>query len=368
MKTRLNSIEILPDYGCNMNCIFCYNSSILKTLTKQKTDINYSDIYLDKTKELIDKMVKDFKTIIISICGGEIMADFWEDKYLEHLYEYLKSSYDYMKQKEKDGKLFIILNTNLVHKKTDRWLSLINKLEKFSHVTINTSFDLFGRFNTLEDINTFYDNINIYKKWVIDGVINMIRTTESMRILQNNVLKNDLEYRVKEVFKYLYDNFTNALSFDEFVCNSEKTAFLKCSNNYRFETNKFLIDNYPKLTLYTFIEKNQRVSHCATESDPALDPQCKCITQCTYNGIGDKFIPEIQNIKGDFTIKKPLITYHSLRKMDCINCKYYKICPIACPMSLMIMDKNKDDICYIKQTIEYLKTKKLPNYKILNTL
>lgn|SRR5574344_263414 len=352
-KNYMMTIE--PSYKCNMHCQFCYNSNLTKNLNESKTDIDFNKIFLNDVLDEISSTIpcKD-GIFIINLLGGEVLADFWSDEYINHLYDFLVEANNRCIIMQR--KLHVIFNTNLVHIKTNRWIELFMSLLKFADVKINTSYDIYGRFSTEEQLDIFKKNISLYKDYI--NVINVMKTKPMLRILIKHEYKSEFEKHIVDYFDELYLKFKSRLLIDDYVCNdiNIKNIF-QCSNSENYEINKYLLDNYKDLDLYNF--KKVIKSRCNFLPGLILDPQCKHLPDCIFASVSDEFIQGIKHI--DEPLKNKLIRIHTFaaNKLKCYSCKYYKICPSACPMSIATLDKTDDEECFIKKTIDYINKNKI---------
>lgn len=341
-------LTIEPSYRCNMNCDFCYNSSIIDNENITQT-IDFTKVFFSEVCKEIDKLNVDKKsTFVLNVLGGEVLADFWEPSYLDNFYTFAKNISDYCMKANRT--LVIIFNTNLVHEKTSRWLTLFSKLSEFSDVKINTSYDIYGRFKTKYQFETFKRNLTIYLKYI--KVINVVKTKELLRILVYRNYKNPLEEELCYYFDSMYDQFKDRLLIDEYVCNSEEYKYLQCTNHENFLINRYLVTNYKNLNLYNFsINKKNR---CSFTPGLILDPDCKRLPDCIFASVGDKFIKDIPKTAKNIQEKLTVIHNMAANKLGCYTCKYYGSCPSACPMSMATIHKEEYEECFIKQTLDYI--------------
>lgn len=341
-------LTIEPSLRCNMTCDFCYNSSIIPPCSKLKT-INFEKIFLAEVFKEIDNLPYAAKsTFNLNVLGGEVLADFWPDSYLADFLVFVKKIHE--RCIPVNRALVIIFNTNLVHKNTSRWLAMFSSISKFAKVVINTSYDIYGRFKTRHQFEIFKRNLIIYEQYI--GVINLIKTKEVLRIMVNKIYHSDLEKTIAEYFDLMYFKFGAKILIDEYVCSSEEGRALQCTNHENFLICKFFVSKYKTLNLYNF--KTGKKNRCSFTPGVILDPEGKRLPDCIFASVQDKFIKDMPSSAKTLQEKLTVIHNKAANNLQCYSCVYYKVCPSACPMSMVTLIKDPDEACFIKQTLDYI--------------
>lgn len=319
---------------CNLNCPFCY----LNGLEDRKNDykINY-DILVKRAKEQISTYPYD--DIELKLLGGELFGDDVPDESFEQYYNFVKEIYDYTVELNKH--LLVYFTTNLVHKNVDRVKKLLNKIDNLigCEVKLCSSFDFFNRFHTKEQLELFKMNIENYFNRICK--INVLADKNLYNMFINNINYDDEKVNY---FKYLYDNFFISLGNIVPINN-----IVGLNNEEKATIYKYFVDNFPKVypIMKLFYNGGEiRDMHCMpikNEIKSNGEVTLSCFFQNYY--------------KLKLNIDRDKLEMKAIQKRGCLKCEYYNMCVLPCLYGAYITDIPENEVCYLKQTIEYIRSK-----------
>lgn len=318
---------------CNLNCPFCYLNGLEDRKNEYK--INY-DVLLDKVKKQIEIYPYDY--LELKLLGGELFSDDVPNEIFNQYYDFIKNVYDYAKKFNK--KVCIYFTSNLVHENYQRVSLLLDKIDELvgSKVKLCSSFDFFNRFHTNKNFELFKKNIEYYSNRIVKINVLLDKNVYDMFINKINYNTDMVEY-----FNYLYKNFSlflgNIVPINSVALNNEEKA----------EIYKYFVDNYPNIypiNKLFFNDNEIQHMHC----DPNLN-------EIQYNGDIKLscFFNNYYHKKVD--VSRNELEMRAIVKRGCLKCEHYKMCIMPCLYGTYLSDIPKDEICYLKQTIEYIREK-----------
>lgn len=296
---------------CNLNCKFCYERTILKSgFNKTK------DYYISKCKESIIK--NNITCDVISMLGGELFYD--KDNNFQNVIDFCK----WLSPKK------LLLRTNLLFDFDTNPFFLFLKDSGINFI-INTSYDAENRFNSKEQEELFFSNLEKLYDLKKENIEIPIILTENIllgKVNMDNIMRlyNDsrfcLEFRldlngysdgVTKNFHTYYVNFIKKFPNSRNVKQFYDTDFHKIENRY-----------------------------------------CSCYQKKQLNLIYYKDFELNENnlCEGKLRTKD---TEEQLKKSyGCDSCKYFSKCIDICPEGLKLMRLFNDTKCYTKSLYEYL--------------
>ena len=320
---------------CNLNCPFCYLNGLEDRKNEYK--INY-DILVKRTKEQISTY--PYKDIELKLLGGELFSDDVPDELFTQYYNFVQEIYEYT-HNGLNKNLIVFFTSNLVHKNVKRVQELLHKIDELigCKVKMCSSFDFFNRFHTKEQYETYKENVENYFDRITKINVLVDKNLYNMIINKENYDEEKINY-----FKYLYDNFFiflgNVVPINNIVgLNNEEKAII-----YRY-----FVDNYPKaypISNLFYDGEEYRDMHCMpikNEIKSNGEVSLSCMFQNYY--------------KLKLDIDRDKLEMKAIQKRGCLKCKYYKMCVLPCMYGTYITDIPENEICYLKQTIEYIRSK-----------
>ena len=246
---------------CALGCDFCYQKNWNKQVIK-KTDFKL-EVFIDKLVDFLNKY--NTYDIKLDFLGGEL----FEDNLFTEVFPIIQKKLLDLKLNYTE----VVINSNLIIKDIFPLLETINTSNGFI-TNIFVSYDFYGRFKTVEQIDLFLKNF----KSLVDSTknieinINTVCTKPGINVFLNP--QTELEkYTVdvfEEIYKYCLDKDTVGYVVDKnnlYIPTSLENDFLEIwSPSYKEYISyvKFLIKNYPHKNVIreSFENKNKYVSFC----------------------------------------------------------------------------------------------------------
>lgn len=281
--------EFLLWDNCNNNCKFCHQKQ------------NYHKLVDDQKRRSIEKIIeflnseKFIKGSHVLLVGGEIFDSPTIFTDMNNLISFIINK---MKTNEID---LLYINTNLIYKKLDSVLFLLNSIKEnnlFSRLKFTTSFDLEGRF-TPKTKELMLHNL----KYIMDNY-------PDCRIVVNMMLANELctqilnkEFSVKEFCDY-YKVQINLIPYIilDLQLAANRNKIFKTLRFVDFEIPGYLksyIDNFDlpqNKILHWYNPLTDRFEYCS--SDPAECGHSENFKN--YSGNGTCFICDLKELFNDY--------------------------------------------------------------------
>ena len=226
---------------CNNKCEFCYlKAGWENTIRSLDFFEQVKNNIISTLPDLLLQLPQD--TIIeLDYAGGEIfcLGDEYYRIYFELLAEYHKIC-----KEHQFNKLHISFSTNLIlnNHQIYKLIELCNKCEQLGlPFDITTSFDLWGRFESEDVANLWWNNILILNKNIkVKPRVEMVLCKPSIDIY----LKNEQTFTM-DIFTKILENPDKVMFFFEnYVPNSPENIKLVPSNEDKINMFKKLIDLY----------------------------------------------------------------------------------------------------------------------------
>lgn len=341
---------------CNMNCSFCIDNNC--HLKKEEIIEYYKKIDYDGfQKALLDFVEKtnmsDYKCIFL---GGELFYGKTPNEILNKFADiYIRVS-DKCKE---IGKTFTVLAyTNLTYEDTSFLDNFMDRLRKGEcNVKIRTSYNMCGRFASINQLHLFEKNCFDYEK-----DIEIIELTPHKEEIQYWLNLPDDEFAKEKlrVFERLY-NSSIELIYECYLPSNDNYKRFSPTTDERLEFEKFMYDHYPKMNelaeLEFSIKNNIKIRNrggCTRFYLFSPSVSNDYSVNCVYEYGTNRYLQDRVNGK---SLEK--ITLLQMRELNCLGCDNYKYCPLACPMLYFIKDVNNNskNKCYHYDLINYIKGK-----------
>ncbi len=317
-------------HTCNLNCDFCFLGKVNQVTNEY---INHGfDAFIPYIRN------PEFNSVAFHISGGEVFADFIEDKYIDLYEKRLLEINNEAKLYNKNIDWRFL--TNLIFKKTDRIDKLFKSLKDHGvNVVINTSFDFSCRFRNKENLRIFFENFKHYEDYI--AACNIMSSEAMYKCLLEPGLCNDQEKAEVEMFYKIHD----------YVSKHEKLKYvLQITGMVSFgdenidaltihDSNKFKKMYYYLLENYPFFFGNLLSPFVDDKQDKALFS----LDETVDINRSFKGSPCAVNCDCEEEVAKYII------KHDCLNCKYYTKCETACGL----FSHDRFDECMRKLVIDY---------------
>lgn len=309
---ELPIIEWCLHERCYNKCSFCFHRTKLE-------DVNIDKILTTLIPELQRKKYKDVQ---LEILGGELFSK-------EESKKTIISTIDMIDKLSNNGfsvkRVRVI--SNFINIDENGFYELLSILKnKNIEYKISSSFDMIGRFHTINDMNNM---INWYRKLQKDflKVSVVLHKPNIEYMLKNWNNDNDIMKFLDEVhnnghlsFDYYFPNYKVAVPEKELM----STFLIKC------------LTRFPKCsTITNIVEKSVR--HCSCEdSIPVWNNK---VVSCI----------KVSNIDDNRTLQEAIDEYQN--KNNCLICEHYNICSQICYGTSI----GKEPDCFLKDVYDYIK-------------
>jgi len=177
-------IEFILWTNCSNSCSFCWQKHINNphTILTEEEKVHSIEAVMTQVLDPIETN-KTYSQYDCLLVGGEIMdySSFIKYKALNGLFHYLKERID-------EGKLrYVYINTNLLYEDLDQLSYLLN-LIPFDRLKFTVSYDIEGRFKSIEDRALFERNLETitYSFPQLNVVANIILTKQTCYAINTN--------------------------------------------------------------------------------------------------------------------------------------------------------------------------------------
>lgn len=337
INKKTKTIEITTQLfdTCPNNCTFCLQNN------KQKEKYSKENLnkVINSVKSLID-LEKESTNFDLILQGGELFSDNVPDNQLDDYYEVIINIYDYVKQLNKN--IIIQCNSNLLNTNPNRMKLLFDKLDSYGISTkVATSFDFCGRFKNLEDLQLFYSNLIYLKPYV--SIVSMVLTKENIDVLVN---QKKLTIDTLSVFNTIY-NMGIFIEFEIYFpdINTYKTSLP--SDNDLLNFYYYSIEHYKNFRMIQVLSNSTNHCRCACNHLVLSKGECTACIHWIFDN--DLF----------YNSEDPYETHvkNFINKYDCLNCKFFKRCPMDCFYSHDFKLAKHHKTCIFKYIYNYLETK-----------
>lgn len=339
---------------CNMNCTFCIDNNC--HMKKEEVIKYYDQIdYVGFEKALLDFVemldTNDFKCIFL---GGEL---FYGKTPMDILYRFADIYINVSNKCKEIQKTFTVLAySNLTYEDTSYIDNFMKRLrDNGCNVKIRTSYNMCGRFVSINQLHLFEKNCFKYEKDI--EIIELTPHKEELKYWLN-LPYDDFTREKLRVFERLYDS-SIPLIYECYLPSNDNYKRFVPTTKERLEFEKFMYDNYPKLRevseLEFSIKNNIKVGNrggCtrfylfspATGNDYSIN--------CVYEYGSNAYLQDRVNGK---SLEK--ITLMQMKDLNCLCCENYKYCPMSCPMLHFIREVNDETCpkCYHYELINHIK-------------
>lgn len=338
--------------NCNLNCGFCFSKHKHFNIDPKSIE-KVVPVCIDYLKNNIN--MKGKTDVVINTWGGELFADSVKDEMFEAYYKYYINFHDELMKIDPTLDVQLKFLSNGVFTKRERVKNLLDKLGEFirkNHehhvhikhpVKIGFSYDPVGRFNTIQQKELWWENVQYFQPYF---------SSISITLTKPNI---DLFIKGDEYFSKCKD-----LSIDEnyYWANSDWEKYMPSDDDY-FNFYKWVVDN----------RINCSIVKQAVES--TFNPQRYCSCENTIQYIGgtctrncvlrtsnqnpEEFYGKYLSLANEKTcseIKKNIY----IEKRGCLDCEYFDFCTMGCVGS-MCFSKFKQRECHLKRFYDYIKDK-----------
>lgn len=354
---------------CNNDCDFCYLKNYMSNIPPTIESIkNISNNVILWLNDNIDKIPEDvsFKLIFI---GGEMFC--LDNNYYKE-YKFLIDEVTKVACSH-NHKINYLFFSNLLYN-TDKLNNLVTLAKEYG-ATINTSFDVVGRFKSKDILNMWYNNINILKENSIETIIGMIISHDSIQ----KILNDNNDYFVKMFYKLIEERWN--IGYDLFISNNGDEYNIPSPDEI-IDFYKHIIDKFSNILSDNPIFNYEEVTD---SSNYYRDMDCTKISFLSDSEDN----PELLKIKGEYNIaelycndicifnmkqnilkindNKCFICNKYRKQMDyyynnilkCITCKYNNYCKKYDLRDCCIVKsyKTPTDKCWVKEVLKYIKNK-----------
>lgn len=288
-----------------MRCSFCIEHN--RHSVKVPENFDYIVPLVERVLQSTNK-----KQISFVIYGGEL----FHDGIKQSTFDQYVILFDNLKQlvSKYNKTCTFNLTTNLVHKKRQRVLDLLHKL---NITRLHCSFDLADRFTNDKLLSTFIDNVQWYANNGIQIVIGFIAN-------QSNIDQFYSNGKLVQTFNELYSKYP--VYFDYYHPTNSNSKIVDERTLAQFLI--FLDKNYPNIVTLQNYRDNH--AHNVTKT---------CCPACFI--IDNKLI--------QYCCDFPSVAKTYALKKQCMLCEYEDRCMHPC---IRIM--NNDSYCFVKQYFKYL--------------
>jgi hypothetical protein len=321
-----SEIVVVLFEDCNLVCSFCpQNHSSQVGVSKHEI--------LSKIPAIVNWIntntrSKNFK---LHIMGGEVFQDKLVDKGFLDVYQEFMDTLRTEVTLDKD----LVFNyiTNLVFDNPDPIIKFLKK----NNLTISTSYDSKGRFNSVQ-LDTFKKNVEVFKDLI--SMVSVVTTRQNILA----VIKGD------SYFDYLYENFN--CDWDSFIPAVDEAKDMMPKESELLALYKLLVDKYPECynIQYFTSDKAENKMSCTRGNSFTVLHDGTIPTGCS----GELFL------KGNKTedLKSGEIVINFLNTYNCFTCEYYKKCPFTCFIKNDYKHIERDvEDCVFKLTFKYVDEK-----------
>lgn len=306
---------ILFEY-CNLRCSFCHQD-------------HDSKVGLNSIQEKVSKLIENTDQsdkYIINLTGGELFLDEFDDGMFEEYFQAGKRLLEHFED------AVLVLGTNLVYRRVERVVELIERLRVYGEVVLATSFDPAGRFSE-DNKKLFFSNLDKVAPYV--QTVNVVIT------------KQNIEYFLKgsggEEFKALCDNFN--VYFDHYI-PSQMYEYIQPDEDLISQLYLFLNEHYPNS--YPLKDWKQNYFNETSCRSTKIVNKDNVVTTCWSEAGKDSIIDEVGGLAAKATAEA-----NFMDKYNCIACEYYTRCGMRCFLHhSFIADGN--DICQIKKMFDVI--------------
>lgn len=356
--------------SCNNNCKFCIVS---RRMVKGDVPLSYFQDTINNTKKWLNKYLDSFPEDIkftFFFVAGELY--YMNKEYFDLYKQTVSDLFEIVSKKYKDIKFSFQSNLFLDHEHLDYFIDLINYTKRITNnINVTTSFDLWGRFNNIDQATLWYNNLNLLQQQLNRKVIVEMILTQPTILCYLNEDNVQLNTYLNEILgkPHLFD-----VAFEDYVLNSldNKDLYPNTIDLVSFYKKVYeRFPNHPVLSFYTqktankycnskprneciliqFSDKPINNDSVYTDQDlriisrTCLDGILSNVADCNKNDIL-KFIPKINSGLYCLTNKSEVEDYFN-NKLKCNFCKYYSFCKSKCFIQSII--KYKPEQCQIKE-------------------
>lgn len=330
LKSKLpdsSEIEIHFFELCNLKCQFCGQDHDAKEGIQQ---------ILDKVSPVVNFIRNNNKkSHILNLMGGELFNDDLPDQVFNDYLGFARQVAS--AAKSQDHTIHINWVSNLIFKKRDRVIALLNALksEEISS-KISTSYDFTGRATSLWNREVFADNLLYFKKDIY--TVGFVLTRPAI----NHLLENKDKF-----FDSLYEHYP--LYFDFYVPESS-ADYLMPSDEDILKYYLFVAKNYPKISpIKDLLTNQQNKMTCYSLNKITLLPTGKEV-KCRYLDYKDGDF----NHKVDYQSNENIIEGF-IEKNQCLSCEWFERCSFRCFVQADWSKRQANSICifktFFKQTL-----------------
>lgn len=341
-KSNIKGIQFTLFYECNLHCKFCFQErlSVNPITEKIKSQVNNN---IKKIKNYISTC--EYPIIEYKLLGGEIFLPTIEWDWLKQvIFDLINISKEYNKQCQ------FVFMTNLIHSKQTREKVkeyIINPLkEQNIKFVIAPSFDIYGRFNTSEQLKIFKDNCEYYRNLNVLGQCNIVLSAPTCRLFTNKQIPTSLEKETLALFNNMYQEGFK-FDVDYYAARNIEDDPLMPTETELLDTLLYLWYNYQNIRLLqTFkLSNTPKKLNCCSE----LQVEGDVCTESCIKFYHQENNPNLETKDGP-NYKERLIQNY-MNKKQCLLCKWYKYCPMGCFFYLdnKMKKEYKDNECLYKK-------------------
>lgn len=352
--------------SCNNNCKFCIISN---RMVKGNVPIEYFKETTNNTKKWLNKYLYDLPedlTITFFFVAGELF--YMGKEYFDLYKETAKELYDIVTKRYTNIKFNLQSNLLLDIEHLDEFINLCKYINKLSNnICITTSFDLYGRFNTKEQIELWYKNLSFLQQ-------SLNRKIMVEMILTNQAIEKYIKEGSKELDEVLSNPHAYDVSFEDFILNNLDNKELYPTTNNLVAFYKQIKDKYPNHNVLSFYRNRMPTKYIDSKprneciliqfSDKPFsneythtDEDLRIVNKNCIGGILSnltiypkeemlQFIPK--NNEGLYCLgNKQEVNDYFNNKLGCNFCKYKLYCKSKCFIQSIVAAKPQK--CQLKE-------------------
>jgi len=362
---------------CTNNCQFCFQKEIgIDSINDEMTSEQIHEMANDTLEFFKTDKIQNAKEIKFKIMGGELFEIPFNDPRWEDYRYFFKTCINNAKQTNIKIQFHIVTNLLYPFEKIDYYFTFFKELNELMPGCISslgTSFDIWGRFHTIERLNLWKKHFEYVLKKCQDlnmqFCIEMVLSSKSAEILKNT----PSEYQpYLETFNYLYQlSKDKIIDFDliRYLGIQEDNPLLLKDRDFA-DIYKWLLIHYPEFNTVKAFAIHEEPG-CKGGMD-GWSPITGKLTKncCTLFPVAgslnqDRTLPAEEALKkyliGISTIEEAYDFNKIYRKhmniKNCYMCKHFKYCKMDC-MSYWVLRSShtnpESSYCWMRDVYDFV--------------
>lgn len=296
---------------CNLRCSFCHQD--------HDSRVGMTDI-----QRKVDQLVANTNPTdqyIVNFTGGELFLDEFPDSLFEAFYDAGKRVLEHFDD------AVLVLGTNLVYKRVDRLVALVERLREHGNCIVATSYDPAGRFNP-EDRKLFLENLVKIKDYV--KTVNVVITKQNIESFLAGKEGAEVDW-LCENFNVYFDHYIPSHMYEHLQPDEDLISKLYIHLNDRYP-NSYPIKDW----------KENRFNETTCRSTKIVNKD-NVVTTCWSEAGKNSILDEKEGL-----LAKDEAELRFVEKYGCFSCEYYSRCGMRCFLHHSFIEDGLDDSCRIK--------------------